>query len=156
MFRRGDRLYEQVWTRDGWKDVEVGREYPHQCVNCDAVISNLNRSKHTINGVPHKCEKCYRRSEIAVVADRIRRQLEAHLAARKQHAIKEARRPIREIHRDIAIRYIQRFNGSTFHVQTAADDSDIYLRNAFALTIAKVLATDKYPSQAPPVQDLPF
>ena len=155
MYRKGNRLYEKVWTRDGWKENEVGTEYPHQCMQCDAVISNVNRSTHSINGVPQKCERCHHASEISEVSARIRQKLNAHFAARK-NTVKEARKPIREIHRDIAVRYVKMFHGSTFAVQTAADDSEIYLRNAFALTIAKVLATDKYPIRSPQVQDLPF
>ena len=102
------------------------------------------------------CGNCHRENELKRASARAVLTLHRHIEARR-NTVKEARKPIREIHRDIAVRYIQRFNGSTFSVQTAADDCDIYLRNAFALTIAKVLATDKYPSDAEtPVQDLPF
>ena len=155
MYRGNDgRLYEQVWTRDGWKPVEVGTEYPHQCVSCDAIISHLNRSRHSINGVPQTCEQCERANELKRSSARVVLKLHRHLQARR--AVKEARKPIREIHRDTACRYIQMFNGSTFVVQTDADDCIIYLRNAYALTIAKVKATDKYPTEPEGVDNLPF
>ena len=156
MFRGNDgRLYENVWTRHGWKRNEVGTEYPHQCVGCEAVISNLNRCRHSINGVPQTCEKCERKpNEIKRTSARGILALHRHIEARRS-TVKEARKPIREIHRDIAVRYIQRFHGSTFTVPTAPDDADIYLRNAFGLTIAKVMPTDRYP-KVPKVDDLPF
>ena len=40
--------------------------------------------------------------------------------------------------------------------QTGPDTADIYLRNFFALTIAKVLSTDKYPPKHLEVFDLPY
>ena len=84
---------------------------------------------------------------------RVHLKLHRHIEARR-NTPKEAK-PIRDIHRDIACRYIQRFDGSTFAVPTAADDADIYLRNALGLTIAKVMPTDRYPKPAE-VFDLPF
>lgn len=46
--------------------------------------------------------------------------------------------------RDVACRYIQRFGGSTFHVQTDVDDSEIYLRNAYGMTIATVSLLNRF------------
>ena len=148
MFRDADgRLYENEWTRDGYKPVEVGREYPHQCVSCDAVISNGNRSTHSINGVPQKCERCSRHSEICKVTARIRKRINEHLASR------EAGKKV--IHRDTACRYIARYGGSTYQLQTDADNSKIYLKNSLGKTLAKVLPTDRYPKPVE-VFDLPF
>ena len=68
-----------------------------------------------------------------------------------------SRNGIRKIHRDVAVRYIERFGGSTFVVQTEIDDCEIYLRNCLGLTIATVSMFDKFPK--PPeniVDDLPY
>ena len=51
----------------------------------------------------------------------------------------------RRVNRDVACRYIRRFGGSTFSVQTAIDDCEIYLRNCLGLTIATVSMFDKFP-----------
>lgn len=148
MFRGSDgRLYEKVWTRDGYQPVEVGKEYPHKCVNCDAVISHGNRSTHSINGVPQKCERCTRHAEICIVTARIRKRIDEHLSTRDAGK--------RKTYRDIACRYITRYGGSTYHLQTDADNSEIYLKNAKGKTIAKVLPTDRYP-QPVEVFDLPY
>ena len=48
-------------------------------------------------------------------------------------------------YRDVACRYIQRFGGSTFSVQTDADDCDIYLRNKHGETIASVSLLNRFP-----------
>ena len=56
-----------------------------------------------------------------------------------------SRNGIRKIHRDVAVRYIERFGGSTFVVQTEIDDCEIYLRNSLGLTIAIVSMFDKFP-----------
>ena len=52
---------------------------------------------------------------------------------------------IRKIHRDVAVRYIERFGGSTFVVQTEIDDCKIYLQNSLGLTTATVSMFDKFP-----------
>ena len=138
MYRGADsRLYEKVWTRDGYKPVEVGREYPHQCVSCDAVISHGNRSTHSINGIPQKCEKCHRYAEIRKVTQRIRKRIDEHLASQEAGN--------RRVHRDIACRYIAQFGGQTYSVQTDVDDCTVYLKNAHGKTIARVSMFDRYP-----------
>lgn len=150
MFRGNDgRLYEKVWTRDGLQPVEVGQEYPHQCVLCDAVISNGNRSTHSINGVPQKCEKCHRHAEICKVTQRIRKRIDEHLATRTAGK--------RKVHRDTACRYIARHGGQTYHVQTDADDSKVYPKNAHGKTIARVSMKDRFPAKTEkPPADIPF
>ena len=138
MYRGNDgRLYENVWTRDGWKRNEVGTEYPHNCVNCDAVVGTRNHSKHSINGVPQKCERCYRHSEIRKTTVRIRRRLDEWQATRDAGN--------RKVHRDIACRYIARYHGETYAIQTEIDDCKIFLKDAHGTTIAEVLSTDRFP-----------
>ena len=52
--------------------------------------------------------------------------------------------------RDVARRYIQRFGGSTFSVQTAADDAEIYLRNRQGTPIATVSLLNRFPEKVDP------
>ena len=63
---------------------------------------------------------------------------------------------IRVIHRDVACRYIERFGGSTFSVQTEIDDCEIYLQNALGQTIATVSMFDKFPKPPAILDDLPY
>jgi len=51
----------------------------------------------------------------------------------------------KRVNRDVACRYIQRFGGSTFNVQTDADDAEIYLRNKHGETIASVSLLNRFP-----------
>ena len=99
------------------------------------------------------CGDCHRHNAIKRQSARVVLKLHRHIEARR-NTPKDSK-GIKDIHRDTAFRYIQRFDGSTFAVPTAEDDADIYLRNAFGLTIAKVLPTDKYPKPVE-VFDLPF
>ena len=151
----------ETCTREDWQAYREDYRCARPAVTCDNCGTHYPCGKDEGNatyiGYALKtCGNCHRENELKRASARAVLTLHRHIEARR-NTVKEARKPIREIHRDIAVRYIQRFNGSTFSVQTAADDCDIYLRNAFALTIAKVLATDKYPSDAEtPVQDLPF
>ena len=62
----------------------------------------------------------------------------------------------KRVNRDVACRYIQRFGGSTFSVQTAIDDCEIYLRNAFGFPIATVSMFDKFPKVSPVFDDIPY
>ena len=60
--------------------------------------------------------------------------------------------------RDVACRYIQRFGGSTFRVQTDADDCEIYLRNKHGETIASVSLQNRFPEHVDMAifDDMPF
>ena len=64
----------------------------------------------------------------------------------------------RSVFRDVACRYIQRFGGSTFMIQTDVDDADIYLRNADGFAIATVSAFDRFPKTIDDTEldDIPF
>ena len=61
----------------------------------------------------------------------------------------------KRVNRDVVCRYIQRFGGSTFSVQTAADDCEIYLRNRHGATIATISLLNRFP-ETPPENDSVF
>ena len=61
----------------------------------------------------------------------------------------------KRVFRDVATRYILRYGGSTFKVQTGDQDYEVYLRNKFGFPIATVSMFDKFP-KTPPAFDLPF
>ena len=145
----------ETCTRDAWHAWRTDYRCTRPAVTCENCGTHYPRGKETGNatyiGYALKtCGNCHRQNEIKRQSARVVLKLHRHLSARR--AVKDARKPIREIHRDTAVRYIQMFDGSTFVVQTAADDCEIYLRNAFALTIAKVMPTDRYP-KVPSVSD---
>ncbi|MDE0397282.1 MAG: hypothetical protein OXL96_05685 [Candidatus Poribacteria bacterium] len=139
-----------------WRD-DYRSERP--AVTCESCGAHYPRGKDTRNatyiGFSLKtCGACYRHNELKRASARGVLKLHRHIMARKNTP--KGSQPIKEVHRDTAARYITRFHGSTFAVPTAEDNADIYLRNAFGLTIAKVLATDRYPRSPVEVFDLPF
>ena len=147
-------------TREAWRFWRDDYRCERPAVTCENCGTHYPRGKDTGNatyiGYALKtCGNCYRENELKRASARAVLTLHRHIEARR-NTVKEARKPIREIHRDIAVRYIRIFHGSTFIVPTAADDCIIYLRNAFGLTIAQVLATDKYPVNSASVHNLPF
>lgn len=98
---------------------------------------------HRINDVADGCKKCIpdrHRRELRKAASRCRLRLAQHIAR-----VRNGGDTAREIHRDVAVRYLQRFDGQTFAVQTSVDTAEIYLENAKGSVIGKVLYTDKYP-----------
>ena len=102
-----------------------------------------------------------RRAEIRKVVERITRKLSNHIAARTGPASEpEILFPhvYRRVFRDTACRYIRRFGGQTFSVQTAIDDSEIYLRNRHGLTIATVSLLNRFPEEVDTAifDDMPF
>ena len=66
--------------------------------------------------------------------------------------------PKKTVGRDVACRYIVRYDGRTFWHQTDIDDAEVYLRNAFGVVIAKVGAFDKFPKPVDEIvfDDMPF
>ena len=141
----------ETCTREQWHAWRTDYRCERPAVTCENCGKHYPRGKDEGNatyiGYALKtCGNCYRENELKRASARETvLTLHRHLEARR-NTVKEARKPIREIHRDIACRYIQRFDGSTFLVPTAPDDADIYLRNAFGLTIAKVMPTERYPA----------
>lgn len=125
---------------------ECGREYHH-------LSRKVNASR--INGIANGCTECKpdrKEREIAKAASRCRLRLAQHIAKSRNGG------QARTIHRDVAIRYLQRFDGQTFAVQTGADTAEIYLEDAKGSVIGKVLYTDKYPKPPPPeaFADMPY
>ena len=108
---------------------------------CGAVYPRHSREVNasSINGIANGCTACkpsQRPREIAKAKTRCRLKLARHIA--------KARRK-RVIYRDVAVRYLQRFGGSTFAVQTAIDASEIFLQDANGRVLGAVSYQDKYP-----------
>ena len=147
-----------VCTAEQWRAWRDDYRSERPAVTCDGCGTHYPRGKDEGNATYigyslKSCGACHRDNELKRADARVVLKLHRHISARK-NTPKESK-PIREIHRDTACRYISRFDGSTFTVQTAPDDADIYLRNAFGLTIAKVMPTDRYPKPVE-IHDLPF
>ena len=124
------------WLESDWYDdrkvipCECGEVYPRGSRSVNA---------SSINGIANGCVKCKtseRQREIAKAQTRCRLALARHIA--------KARRK-RVIYRDVAVRYLERFGGSTFAVQTDVDASEIYLENEKGQVIGKVSSLDQYP-----------
>ena len=146
-------------TAQQWRAWREDYRCTRPAVTCEACGTHYPRGKDEGNatyiGYSLKtCGACHRENELKRASARVSLKIHRHITARK-NTPKGSLKPIKEVHRDTAARYITRFDGSTFAVPTAEDNADIYLRNTFGLTIAKVLATDRYPNPAP-VFDLPF
>ena len=126
---------ESQWR--AWRDDYRSERPDVTCVGCGTHYPRgKDEGNATYIGYSLKsCEEC----------QRIRRE-----KSRQDHfqARLESRNGIRKIHRDVAVRYIERFGGSTFVGQTEIDDCEIYLRNFLGLTIATVSQSDKF--QKPP------
>ena len=99
------------------------------------------------------CSEC-RRREIQKVSQRMQARLEQHLATRAN----EPPNAKRTIYRDVALRYIIRFEGKTEAVQTDADACDVFLKNRYGQIIGQVSAFDKFPKPPPAesVADMPY
>lgn len=124
-------------------ECECGRIYP-------AHSRKVNASR--INGIANGCTACLadrHQREIAKAAARCRLTLARHIAAARSK---------RTIHRDVAIRYLQIFGGSTYQIQTDVDAAEIYLEDAKGRILGKVDTRDKYPKPPPPevFADMPF
>ena len=126
---------------------------PIEC-ECGKVYKPFSRSVHQsfVNGKANGCISCkperYQR-EIAKAKARCLLKLARHIAGLRN----------RTIYRDVAVRYIQRFGGSTFGVRkNAIDDIEIYLENPKGQILGEVSYLDKYPK--PPAKsefaDMPF
>lgn len=104
-----------------------------------------------VNGIANGCVECrpvrMERENIKALG-RIRYKLAMHIAKRKK----------RIIHRDVAVRYLQRFGGHTFGVRKSFDMADIFLESESGIVLGMVTYSDKYPK--PPAEsdfaDLPF
>ena len=129
---------------------EDRNELPCQCgaVYPRHAIDHL--SAVFIGGKATDCTACQPNGErarrIKAIANRIEATLFRH------------RNGKRIVHRDVAVRYLQRFGGHTFSVQAEVDDCQVHLKNANGEVIAVVSYLDKYPK--PPAErtfaDMPF
>ena len=120
---------------------------------CGAVYPRHSRSVNasSINGIANGCVKCkktQREREIAKAKSRCRLKLVRHIATSRK----------RTIYRDVACRYLERFGGSTFAVQTEADQSEIYLENEKGQILGSVSYQDKYPKppETTDFSEMPF
>ena len=108
---------------------------------CGAVSyqHTFDRDRYTINGVLVQCSACKPKS----LADAP--------SVLFPHVYKRT-------HRDVACRYLRRFGGATFSVQTDADDAEIYLRNRHGETIATVSLRNRFSEQVDEsiFSDMPF
>ena len=62
----------------------------------------------------------------------------------------------RRVCRDVVCRYIRRFGGSTFQVQTDFDNAETYLRDVTGLAIAQISFLNRFPEQVTVSDDIPF
>ena len=115
----------------------------HQKVTCEcgAVYPRHSRSVNasSVNGKANGCVKCKkseREREIAKAKARCLLKLARHIAKARRKRI---------IYRDVAARYLRRFGGSTFTVQTDVDASETYLENEKGQVLGKVSSLDQYP-----------
>ena len=136
-----------TWLESDWYDDR--KEIPCEC---GEVYPRGSRSVNasSVNGLANGCVKCKkseREREIAKAKVRCMLRLARHIAKQRK----------RTIYRDVAVRYLQRFGGSTFAVQTDVDESEIYLENANGQVLGSVSYVDKYPKPpATDFSDMPF
>lgn len=134
-----------LWTAEGWKPAHLVD--PNKCV-CGSTRGHIVLNKQ---GYKAECTDCkpnsWRSRQIQAIANRIEAKLYRHLNGKN-----------RIVHRDVACRYLQRFGGRTFAVQTEIDDCEVYLKNANGEIIAVLSYLDKYPK--PPADsgfaDMPY
>ena len=62
----------------------------------------------------------------------------------------------RRVCRDVVQRYIQRFGGSTFQVQTDMDSAETYLRDVHGVAIAQISFLNRFPEQVTVYDDIPY
>ena len=115
--------------------------------------TRFDRQKRSVNGVIVSCSKCVRRKAIAEVSERIRQRLNQHIATRINKPITK-----RTIYRDVAVRYLTRFDGNTETIQTEIDDCEVVLKDRRGKIIGQVSMLDRYPKPPADSQfaDMPF
>ena len=132
----------------------VEKPAPVEC-QCGAVHSYWSKAynRSFIGNKANGCVRCKpgrHQRETAKAASRCRLSLARHIA--------KSRRKGDVIYRDVAIRYLQRYGGSTFGIQTDADSREIYLEDKNGRVLGKVEYLDKYPKPPDPetYADMPF
>jgi len=114
---------------------ECGRVYP-------ASSRSVNGS--TINGIANGCIQCKphrRQREMAKARARCRLTLARHIAKTRGNRV---------IPRDVACRYLARFGGCTFAVQTDVDAAEMYLENAKGQILGSVDMRNRYREKLQP------
>ena len=151
---RGVGEYEK---HDNGSETLINCSDCHRTLSCKCgkvypISESEKLSPARVNGIAKGCTACYpsrHQREIAKAASRCRLTLARHIAKQRRS---------KPIYRDVAVRYLQRFGGSTFAMQTEADNSEIYLENPKGQILGSVSYLDKYPK--PPADsefaDMPF
>ena len=125
----------------------------HTCDCGNDVHKTFDRQTRSVNGQIVSCSRCVRRKAIAEVSERIRERLNSHIATRTNQPIEK-----RKIYRDVAVRYITRFSGSTQTIQTHIDNCEVVLKDRRGRIIGQVSMFDKFPKPPPAesVADMPY
>ena len=162
--------------RAEWRNWREDYRSSRPSVTCQGCDTHYPRGKDEGNAIYNgstlvECGKCQdvifhaeeqRKAEVRKVVERIHRKLATHIANRKPGPASEPEilfpHVYRRVFRDTACRYIRRFGGQTFSVQTAIDDCEIYLRNRHGLTIATVSLLNRFPEKVDTAifDDMPF
>ena len=129
---------------------ETRNELPCACGAVFPRRLSYHISSVSINGKATDCTKCKPHGERSRRIREIANSIEATLF-RHRHA-----KP-RIVCNDVAVRYLKRFGGSTFAVQTDADDCDVFLKNEDDTVIAVITLLDRFPKPPPPAAaDMPY
>ena len=134
-----------------YRDAPHPRSYTCDCGN--DVHKTFDRQTRSVNGQIVSCSRCVRRKAIAEVSERIRQRLNQHIATRTNKPITK-----RKIYRDVAVRYLTRFDGNTETIQTEIDDCEVVLKNRYGSIIGQISMFDKFPKPpaAESVADMPY
>ena len=131
---------------------ETRNELPCACGAVFPRHASHHLSSVFINGKATDCTKCKPNGTRSRRIREIANQIEATLFRHREG------KP-RIVCNDVAVRYLKRFGGSTFAVQTDADDCDVFLKNREDAVIAVVTLFDRFP-KPPPVNsefaDMPY
>ena len=131
------RLLMEQWK--AWRDDYRCARPPVSCKGCDTYYpTDKDAAVMIFDGFTLvECSNCYRKQEI--------RRAKAQALAKLQRHINARRNGNRKVNSDVACRYITRFGGSTFAIQTEMDNCEVYLQNAGGKVLARVDMFDKYP-----------
>lgn len=140
----------QQWR--AWREDYRSSRPAVTCENCDTHyprgVDEGNATYHGYRLV--ECGNCKRKAAIRKARNNVALKLWRH--------INKHRNDNRTVYRDVACRYIRRFEGKTYALQTDVDACEIYLENAEGRIIGRVSMLDKYP-KPPPAEtfdDMPF
>ena len=103
-----------------WLESAFYQDAPRTC-SCGASEKVVDKQKYTLNGKLVQCSEC-----VDVT----------HFSAGSRH---------RHVGRDVALRYILRFGGSTLAIQTDFDNIEVLLKNTVGVVIATVSMLDTFP-----------